>query len=90
LSEKQLPCENSSQKSTESTEREIPFAYLAAAVAAAGGKVRITNMDLLRFQAGYKIEFGQDPDGALVLLLAHRPDTKYRPEKDPRFLPEKY
>lgn len=70
-------------------EREIPFSYLAAAVAAAGGSVTISNKDILRFQAGYMVVYGQNPAGDLTVTLARRPDTKFVPETDPS-LNDKY
>jgi len=45
---------------------------VAAAVEAAGGKVRVPNLTLLRLQAETQIEMGQDPDGALTLTLVPR------------------
>lgn len=52
---------------------EVTYAMLAAAIEAAGGRVRIPNLTLLRLQASTMVEIGQDPDGALTLTLTPRP-----------------
>ena len=50
----------------------ITYAMVAAAVEAAGGKVRIPNLTLLRLQIESQIDLGYDPDGALTLTLVPR------------------
>ncbi len=51
---------------------ELTYAMVAAAVEAAGGKVRIPNLTLLRLQVGTQIDLGYDPDGTLTLTLVPR------------------
>jgi hypothetical protein len=51
---------------------DITYAHLAAAIEAAGGKVRIPNLTLLGLQTTTQIEYGQDPDGVLTLTLIPR------------------
>lgn len=58
---------------------EITHAMVAAAVEAAGGKVRVPNLTLLRLQTETQIDLGHDPDGTLTLTLVPR----RRPERNP-------
>lgn len=51
---------------------QVTYAMLAACIEAAGGKVRIPNLTLLRLQTSTQVDLGQDPDGALTLTLVPR------------------
>jgi hypothetical protein len=51
---------------------DVTYAMLAACIEAAGGKVRIPNLTLLRLQTETMAEIGQDPDGTLTLTLVPR------------------
>ena len=52
---------------------DLSFGMLAAAVAAAGGAVSVTESDLLRFNAEHMVVIEQGPDNILHLILRRRP-----------------
>lgn len=51
------------------------FAFLAAAVATAGGSVTIQPEDILRFNAQFMLDFKPTPAGGVVLTLRKRPNA---------------
>lgn len=51
---------------------DFTFAFLAKAVADAGGRVHITAADLLRMNNGYMVEMEDDGRGGQILTLKER------------------
>ena len=52
---------------------DYTFAFLAKAIAAAGGSVHVTALDILRFNSTYMVEMQDDGKGGHILTLAPRP-----------------
>jgi len=51
---------------------DYTFAFLATAVAAAGGRVHITASDLIRMTNGFMLEMDSDGKGGTFLTLVER------------------
>lgn len=54
---------------------DFTFSMLAAAVAAAGGSVRVTASQLVRMNSAYRVEMTDDGEGGQILTLVERTDT---------------
>ncbi len=55
---------------------DFTFAFLAKAVADAGGKVYVSAQDILRFNAGYEVLMTDDGVGGQILTLVERSGVK--------------
>lgn len=52
---------------------DYTFAFLAKAIAAAGGSVHVTALDILRFNSAYMVDAKDDGNGGQILTLVARP-----------------